>query len=256
MHKGLKGKTYIITGAARGIGYAAAERLVAEGANVMLADVDKSGLEVAVDVLGQDRADYMVTDVTQISHNQALVLKTKDRFGSLHGGILNAGIAGDLKPFTEIELETFDQVMAVNVRGVWLGLQALIPELDKAGGGSIVLTGSVSGVRAGAPNRSPYVVSKHALIGLMRAAAAECASLGIRVNAVSPGGVNTDMVSSFANTFGDEKAREMMAAYAASVPLGRLAEPGEVADVMVFLLGEESRYCTGTNYMVDGGLTG
>jgi NAD(P)-dependent dehydrogenase (short-subunit alcohol dehydrogenase family) len=146
--------------------------------------------------------------------------------------------------------------MAVNVRGTWLGLRQAIPHLARRGGGSIVLTASTAGFRAGAPGRSAYVASKHAVVGLMRSAAAECAPLNIRVNSVSPGGVDTPMTASIRDTFGEERAREIMRAFEQSITLQRIATPAEIADAILFFASDQSRYCTATNLMVDGGLMG
>jgi NAD(P)-dependent dehydrogenase (short-subunit alcohol dehydrogenase family) len=119
-----------------------------------------------------------------------------------------------------------------------------------------VLTASTAGFRAGAPGRAAYVASKHAVVGLMRAAAAEGAPIKVRVNSVSPGGVDTPMTGITRTLFGEERAREMLAAFERTIPLGRIARPEEIADAMLFLASDLSRYCTGTNLMVDGGLLG
>lgn len=252
----LKGRTIVITGAADGIGRASALRLLAEGANVMLCDIDGDALETAVRELADDRAAFFVGDVAQAEVNANLARVTVERFGGIDGAVLNVGIFGVMNTICEMEVEDFDRVMTVNVRGTWLGLKYLIPCIAEQGGGAIVLTGSTAGFRAGAPGRAPYVASKHAVIGLMRAAAAECAPLGIRVNAVSPGGVRTRMSMSLMDMVGAEKGQQMLEAFENTVPLKRLAVPDEIADAIVFLLGDSSRYCTATNLMVDGGLMG
>jgi NAD(P)-dependent dehydrogenase (short-subunit alcohol dehydrogenase family) len=142
------------------------------------------------------------------------------------------------------------------VRGTWLGLKYLIPELARHAPGSIVLTASTAATRAGAPNRSAYVASKHAVLGLMRAAAAECAPLKVRVNSVSPGGVSTPMTHSLKDMVGPEQYAVMLKQFEASIPLKRLAQPAEIAEAIAFLLSERSSYCTAANLMIDGGLTG
>jgi len=146
--------------------------------------------------------------------------------------------------------------MRTNVRGAFIGLKQLFPRLAARGGGSIVIPASTAGFRAGAPNRSAYVASKHAVVGLMRAAAAEGAPIKVRVNAISPGGVDTPMTGSLVTMFGEEKAREMKAAFERTIPMGRIAQPDEIADAMLFFASDLSRYCRGTNLMVDGGLMG
>ena len=158
------------------------------------------------------------------------------------------------KPITDYAIDTFDKVMAVNVRGVWLGLKYAAPEIAKRGGGSIVITSSVAGVR-GAAGVSAYIASKHAVIGLMRTAALEMAAKKIRVNTVNPAPVDTRMMRSLEAGFQPDdpgQAKEMMSAM---VPLQRYAEPVEVARIMLFLASDESSYCSGGVYMVDGGMT-
>ena len=145
----------------------------------------------------------------------------------------------------------FDQVMAVNVKGVWLGLKAAIPALKARGGGSIVITSSHSGVKAG-PRIATYVTSKHAVIGLMRAAATECAPFNIRVNTVNPAPVNSDMVDRIEEGISPgapEKARERIKN---TIPLGRYANPDEVVNVMLFLASDEASFVTGGIHMIDG----
>ena len=161
-----------------------------------------------------------------------------------------------LAPIAKTPVDAFDATMRTNVRGAFVGLKHLIPQMADQGGGSIVITASTAGFRAGAPNRAAYVTSKHAVVGLMRAAAAECAPLKVRVNSISPGGVDTPMTASLVTMFGEEKAREMKAAFERTIPMGRIAQPEEIADAMLFFASDLSRYCTGTNLMVDGGLMG
>jgi NAD(P)-dependent dehydrogenase (short-subunit alcohol dehydrogenase family) len=253
---GLDGKVIVVTGAAGGIGGATAQLLVDNGAKVFLVDVDREGLGSVVSSLGDDHAALASADVSQPVDNQRFVQAAVDRFGRIDGAVLNVGIPGGFASIVDGSVENFDRVMNVNVRGTWLGLKYLIPKIAKSGDGSIVLTGSTAGFRAGAPGRSHYVASKHAVIGLMRAAAAECAPLGIRVNSVSPGGVKTQMTESVKDMVGEDEGARILEEFAQTIPLKRLAEPDEIAAVILFLLGNESRYCTATNYMADGGLIG
>jgi NAD(P)-dependent dehydrogenase (short-subunit alcohol dehydrogenase family) len=172
------------------------------------------------------------------------------RYGGIDVFLNNAGILGEVKPIGEYSLEAFDRLMAVNVRGAWLGMKYVVPEMRKRGG-SIVITSSTAGVM-GAPGISAYVMSKHAMIGLMRTAALECAPYNIRVNTVNPGPTDTRMVRALEEGRGGapEDARR---ALTGAIPLGRYATPQDIAQMMLFLASDESSHCTGSVYMVDGG---
>ena len=211
----LQGKVAIITGAASGIGRATAELFAREGAAVALVDLQQKPLDELAAAIGGDRVVAIAADVSEPEHVQRYVAQTVERFGGLDIAVFNVGIAGEMKPIAEASLETFDRVMAVNVRGTWLGLKHVIPRMKERGGGSIVLTASTAGFRAGAPGRSAYVTSKHAVVGLMRAAAAECAPLDIRVNSVSPGGVDTPMTRSLKDMVGEQKYTELLKGFEA-----------------------------------------
>lgn len=250
----LKDKVAIITGGAGGIGRAAGRLFVAEGAQVLLADVDEDALRDAVAEIGSNQVSHCVTDVTDLEANQRMVALAEERYGGVDVMLANAGIEGQVKPITECDVEVFDRVMAVNVRGVWLGLKAVIPAMQKRDGGSIVITSSVAGV-TGTPGMSPYNTSKHAVIGMMRAAAQECAPSGIRVNTVNPSPVETRMMRSLEEGMSPgagEAAHEMIRA---RIPLQRYGEPEDIAALMLFLAGDESRFITGSVYMADGGMT-
>jgi NAD(P)-dependent dehydrogenase (short-subunit alcohol dehydrogenase family) len=250
----LKDKVAIITGGAGGIGRAAGRLFVAEGAQVLLADIDEDALRDAVAEIGSNQVSHCVTDVTDLEANQRMVALAEERYGGVDVMLANAGIEGQVKPITECDVEVFDRVMAVNVRGVWLGLKAVIPAMQKRDGGSIVITSSVAGV-TGTPGMSPYNTSKHAVIGMMRAAAQECAPSGIRVNTVNPSPVETRMMRSLEEGMSPgagEAAHEMIRA---RIPLQRYGEPEDIAALMLFLAGDESRFITGSVYMADGGMT-
>ncbi len=248
----MDGKRAIITGAARGIGAAAARRFVAEGARVMLVDMLEAPLAALAVELGADHAAYVVADVTDEAQTKSYVAQTVARFGGVDAVLLNAGIEGAVAPTTEYATEMFDRVMAVNVRGVWLGLKYAMQAMS-AKGGSIVLTSSTAGIRA-VPKLSAYVASKHAVIGLMRVAALEGAANDIRVNTVNPSPIDTDMMQAIEQKSGvpsDRSNRPM----AQGTPLKRYGEPEEVAALMLFLASDESSFCTGGVYMVDGGVS-
>jgi NAD(P)-dependent dehydrogenase (short-subunit alcohol dehydrogenase family) len=152
-----------------------------------------------------------------------------------------------------MDIEEFEKVMAVNVRGVFLGLKYVIPVMKGRGGGSIIITSSVGGLKGGA-KMSAYVASKHAASGMMRSAAIECASMGIRVNAICPGPVETPMVRSLEETFDGNDLEKSKKIVTSGPLLRRYGKPEEVASMMLFLAGDESRYCTAGTYVVDGGL--
>ena len=247
----LDGKVAVITGATGGIGSAAARLFAAEGAQLMLVDLDAGRLEALAADTG---AAWHAGDVTDGAVNETVAAATVERFGGVDIALLNAGIEGVLKPIPEYPLDMFDRVMAINVRGVWLGLQALMGRMERRGGGSIVITSSTAGIRA-IPGLSAYIASKHAVIGLMRAAAMEGASSNIRVNTVNPSPIDTRMIASLEEMRGLDRSRSNQP-LAGMTPLRRYGEPEEVARLMLFLAGGESSFCTGGVYMVDGGVSG
>ena len=250
----LDNKVAIITGGAGGIGLQAGNLFAQEGAKVLLVDLHEDALKEAVRTIGSDAVRYCAADVTQPDQTQQYIQAAVEQFGGVDVLLANAGVEGEVKPITDYAIDTFDQVMAVNVRGVWLGLKYAAPEIAKRGGGSIVITSSVAGVR-GAAGMSAYIASKHAVIGLMRTAALEMAAEKIRVNTVNPAPVDTRMMRSLEKGFEPDdpgRAKEMVSAM---VPLQRYADPVEVARIMLFLASDESSYCSGGVYMVDGGMT-
>ncbi len=254
----LTGKVALITGGAGGIGQAAASLFTGEGARVVLVDLDESALHNAVRSIGEDMASYVVADVTQPEQVQSYVNAAVERWGGVDIYLANAGIEGRLSPIPEYPIDIFDQVMAVNVRGVWLGLKYVIPVMRDRGGGSIVITSSTAGI-GGSAGISAYVTSKHAVIGLMRTAALECAPLGIRVNTVNPAPIETRMMRSLeemrvaAADNSSVTVQQTKQATEARIPLQRYGNPEEVAKLMLFLASDESSFCTGGVYMVDGG---
>jgi len=191
----LDGRVAIITGGSGGIGRAAAKRFVDEGAQVLLVDIEERALREAIGAIGETRASFVCADVTSDDDTQRYVKTALDRYGRIDILLANAGIEGKFKPIPEYPIEVFDRVIAVNVRGVWLGLKHVIPMMAKGGGGSIVITSSTAGIH-GYPAASAYVTSKHAVIGMMRTAALECAPLKIRVNTVNPAPIETRMMRS------------------------------------------------------------
>jgi NAD(P)-dependent dehydrogenase (short-subunit alcohol dehydrogenase family) len=243
------GKVAIVTGGGGGIGRAVAERLASEGARVALVDVDEAGLKASVAAVeragGQALAIH--ADVTQSADVQRYVDTTLKQFGAIDLLHNNAGILGDLKPLTEYSEETFDRVIAVNVRGVWLGLKHVAPAM-RTPGAAIVNTASIAGLM-GSRNLVAYTASKHAVIGLTRTAALEFAPRGIRVNAICPAPIETNMVKALEKGAGGA-ARERLTA---TLPLKRFGEPAEVAALVAFLCSADAAYITGGIYTVDGG---
>ena len=254
----LEGKVAVITGATGGIGNAAARLFVEEGAWVALVDLDEAALRETARSIGEDSASYTVADVTQPDQTQNYISEAVNRWGRIDALLANAGIEGVLSPITDYPIDTFDRVMAVNVRGVWLGIKYAVPIMRENGGGSIVITSSTAGI-GGSPDMSAYNASKHAVIGLMRTAALEGAPFGIRVNTVNPAPIETRMMRSIEEmrvaSLDDAKVTVEVAKQAVEdrIPLQRYGTPEEVARLMLFLASDDSGFCTGGIYMVDGG---
>ncbi len=250
----LDGKVAVITGGAGGIGRAAGKLFVAEGADVLLVDLDEATLKEACADIGSNRVDYFVADVTRADDNAAMVARATEKFGGVDVFLANAGIEGDVVSIEGYDEARFDQVMNVNVKGVFLGLKHTMPAMRARGGGSIVITSSVAGV-GGTAGLSAYVTSKHAVIGLMRTAAKEGAPDNIRVNTVNPSPVETRMMRSLEEGMapgGADAAKQMIAA---NIPMQRYGEPEEIARVMLFLASDDSSWVTGSVQMADGGST-
>lgn len=248
----LDGKVAIITGAGGGIGTAAATLFAAEGAKLMLVDLDGDRLADLAGALGEDRAAWTAADVTDAAQVKSYVAAAVERFGGVDVALLNAGIEGKVASIQEQSDEDFDRVIAVNVRGVWLGLKHSMPEIARRGGGSIVITASTAGIRA-VPGIAPYICSKHAVIGLMRSGAMEGAASKVRVNTVNPSPIDTGMIHRLEDAFNPNRGnRQPMAE---GTPLKRYGQPEEVARVMLFLASDDASFCTGGVYMVDGGVS-
>ena len=250
----LENKVAIITGGGGGIGKAAGRLFVDEGANVLLVDRDAAALQQAVTEIGSNRVASCVADVTDGQSTQSYIRAAVERFGGVDILLANAGVEGKVLPITEYDEETFDRVMSVNVRGVWLGIKHAFPEMRKRGGGSIIITSSVAGVR-GAPRMSAYITSKHAVIGLMKTASLEGAAHNIRVNTVNPTAVETRMMRSLEEGTLPGNAQLAHDNIAANIPMQRYAEPADIAKIMMFLASDDAAFLTGAVYMADGGST-
>ena len=249
----LQGKVAVITGGSGGMGRAAAELFVREGGSVLIVDRDRDALDAAERAIGGDRLAGMQADVTRPDAADAYVRLAEERFGGLDIALLNAGITGLNTPIESYPLETWDEVMAVNVRAVWMGLKAAIPAIRRRGGGSIVMTSSIQGLSA-MPGTSAYTTSKHAVVGMMKGAALELARDNIRVNAVVPGFADTPMMQRIHESASPGAPQAVEDALSATIPMRRYGRPEEIARLMLFLASDDGSYCTGGTYAADGGI--
>ena len=251
MEKQFKGKSALVTGAASGIGRATALAFAHEGAKVLVADVqDKEGRETC-DLIRKDggEAAFFHCDVSQPAQVESMVDKAVEIFGRLDFACNNAGIEGASAPTADYEEKEWDRVIAINLKGVWLCMKHEIPRMLKQGGGSIVNLSSIAGL-VGFQGISPYVASKHGVIGMTEVAALEYAKQGVRVNAISPGVIHTAMIDRFT---GGDKAVE--AQFSQSTPMGRMGKSEEIASAVIWLCSEGAGFTTGHALVIDGGWT-
>ncbi|MDA1189362.1 MAG: SDR family oxidoreductase [Chloroflexi bacterium] len=246
----LQDKVALVTGAGAGIGRASAIALAREGAKVVVSDMDKSGGNETVRAIQKagGEATFVLCDVTQSDDVQALIAKTVETYGQLDCAHNNAGIAGRLVETHQFKDSDFDAVIGVNLRGVWQCMKYEIRHMLENGGGVIVNTASIASMVAG--STAAYAASKHGVLGLTRQAAFEYGTRGIRINAVSPGIVNTQMVRSVFDR--DPKAEKI---YTEKSLAKRFAEPEEIAEAVVFLCSDDSSFMTGVGLVIDGGWT-
>ena len=249
-----EGKVVLITGAAGGIGRAAAVRFAAEGARLGLVDLSRDGLretQAAVEKAG-GVGHAMEADVTRSADVARYAAAVAERWGGVDCFFNNAGILGDVRALVDYPEETFDRVLAVNVKGVWLGIKTVAPLLRARGGGVIVNTASIAGLR-GSRNLVAYTASKHAVVGLTRTAALELAPAGVRVNAVCPSPIDTAMVQALEQGASPANPAAFHERMAGTIPLRRYGQPEEVAALVAFLCSADAAYITGGIYTVDGG---
>ena len=240
----LEGKTAVVTGGARGIGLEIARTFIDAGARVVVGDIDDLAGVAAVNELGgEDKARYVRCDVRDGAAIEAMIDTAEETFGPLEVFVNNAGVTRDatMRKMTE---EQFDDIIAIHLKGTWNGTRAAAGRMRAHGGGAIINISSISG-KVGLVGQTNYSAAKAGIVGLTKAAAKEVAFAGVRVNAVQPGLIRTAMTLAMPQQVWDEKMAE--------IPIGRPAEPAEVAQVVLFLASEMSSYMTGTVLEITGG---
>lgn len=250
------GQVAIVTGAGGGIGRAVSLALSDVGAKVLLVDLSKeSGQETEAQINQRGGTALFVTaDVSQAQDVEAYVKVALDTWGQIDIFMNNAAWQGEISSLINYPVEMFDKVMAINVRGVFLGLKYVLPAMIKQGKGAVINTASL-GAYIGTRNLGPYTASKHAVLGLTKTAALEVARKGVRVNAVCPGPVDTEMIRLIESeqAQGQLTATQLREQRAASIPDGRYADPAEVANLMLYLASDYASHVTGQGVQINGG---
>ena len=249
-----EGKVAVVTGGGNGIGRAACIGFARRGAKVVVVDRDAEAAASLAAELGAQQAIACTADVTRAAEVQSYVAAALDRFGAIDCFFNNAGIEGRIAPTAEYDEAVFDAVMGVNVKGIFLGLRHVLPVMIRQGRGAVVNTASTAGL-VGTPCMPAYVASKHAVIGLTKVAAGEVGPLGIRVNAVCPGPIDTRMIRDIERQVSPNNPEGVEERYTGGIPLRRYGTTEEVANVVLFLCSDLAGNVTGAQYVVDGGRT-
>ncbi|WP_217438621.1 SDR family NAD(P)-dependent oxidoreductase [Fertoeibacter niger] len=251
----MTGRIALITGAAGAIGLATAKLLASRGATIAAMDVPGADFDAVRAVVPDPKALLALeADVTDEAAFGAAIAATVEAFGTIDSFFNNAGIEGPVAPIPDFPTDGFRKVMEVNVVGIFLGLKLVIPVMAKAGRGSIINSSSVAGL-TGSPGLCAYVASKHAVLGLTRAAAVEWGGKGICVNCINPGPIESRMMASIEEGASPGAAAAVHDGFAATIPMKRYGTPEEVAGVVAFLASDDAGYVNGAAYTVDGGMT-
>ncbi len=248
----LKDKVAVITGGSGAIGSTTAKLFLEHGAKVVLVDINGESLEKVAKDLNHDKLSYVTADVTKAKDVENYVKHTVDTFGKIDVFFNNAGVEGVVKPIEDYPEDVFVRLMDINVKGVWLGMKYVLPQMND--GGSIINTSSVAGLM-GSANMTAYVASKHAVIGLTRTVAHEVAPRGIRVNTIHPAPVDNRMMRSLEDGYAPGEGEKVKRDFEDSIPLKRYATNEDIAKGVLFLASDDSRYTTGSKLVVDGGMT-
>ncbi|MFT6452824.1 MAG: NAD(P)-dependent dehydrogenase (short-subunit alcohol dehydrogenase family) [Halocynthiibacter sp.] len=259
MAKRFEDQVVQITGAASGFGALAAREFAREGAKLLLSDINGDGVQSVAEGLRSDGFEVIAEqlDVSDDAAMAAHIARAVNEFGGLQVALNNAGIGNGVMALPDIPLEDYDRIMNINAKGVFIGMRHQLPVMRAAGYGSILNTASAAGL-VGSGFLSAYAASKHAVVGMTKAAADEVARYGVRVNAICPSFASTPMVESMGDTMGEKYGISREDAYskiASRVPMRRVAEPGEVVQAMLWICERGNSFMTGQAVSIDGGLT-
>ncbi len=248
----LLGKVAVVTGGTGGIGFATVKRFLGAGAQVLLVDLAQADVDAALNRLDSKHVQGFAADVSNGKATANYMSAAAKAFGGIDVVHLNAGIEGPVKPIVDYAEEDFDRVLAINLKGTFLGIKEATPFLQRRGEGSIVVTASIAGL-VGSPGMAGYIASKHAVLGLVKVAAAELAPLKIRVNAIAPGPIENRMMRSIEQRSAPAHPEHVKAGFVGQVPMGRYGTNEEIAEMALFLASNRSSYSTGGVFVADGG---